>query len=111
MTGAEAHNAFAGQGAVLLDIGGDVGALVVRMPAGLDGLEVELHPVGDPHPHHRHAPHVAVVSRPVAGGGLQPSLVFGEVWAGDYVLTVTGTDDVRVRVHVQGGAVTEADWG
>ena len=109
MTGAEAHNAFAGQGAVLLDIGGEVGALVVRMPAGLDGLEVELHRAGDPHPQHEHTPHVAVVSRPVAGG-LQPSLVFGEVRAGDYVLTVKGTDDVRVRMQVRGGAVTEVDW-
>ena len=29
---AEPENAWAGQGAVLLDIGGDVGALVVAMP-------------------------------------------------------------------------------
>ena len=29
------ENAHAGQGMVLLDIGGDVGALVVRMPAAL----------------------------------------------------------------------------
>ena len=31
------ENPFAGQGSVLLDIGGDVGALVVAMPAGMDG--------------------------------------------------------------------------
>ena len=31
MNGAE--NPYAGQGAVLLDIGGDIGALVVEMPA------------------------------------------------------------------------------
>ena len=31
------ENPFAGQGSVLLDIGGDVGALVVVMPAEMDG--------------------------------------------------------------------------
>jgi hypothetical protein len=39
-------NSHAGQGAVLLDIGGDVGALVVVMPAAMEGLEVEIRPVG-----------------------------------------------------------------
>ena len=36
----------AGQGAVLLNIGGDVGALVVTMPAAMEGIEVEIRPVG-----------------------------------------------------------------
>ena len=39
---AEPENARAGQGAVLLDIGGDVGALVVHAPGALDGVEIEL---------------------------------------------------------------------
>lgn len=39
-------NSHAGQGAVLLDIGGDVGALVVTMPASMEGVEVEIRPVG-----------------------------------------------------------------
>ena len=42
----EAHNAFAGQGAVLLDIGGDIGALIVTMPSSSEGLEVEIRPEG-----------------------------------------------------------------
>jgi hypothetical protein len=42
----ESHNAFAGQGPVVLDIGGDVGALIVAMPASLEGVEVEIRPVG-----------------------------------------------------------------
>jgi len=41
-----AENPFAGQGAVLLDIGGEIGALVVTMPDGLEGLEVEIQPAG-----------------------------------------------------------------
>ena len=42
----EAQNAFAGQGAVLLDIGGDIGALIVDMPEALAGVEIEIRPVG-----------------------------------------------------------------
>jgi hypothetical protein len=39
-------NSHAGQGAVLLNIGGDIGALVVTMPAAMAGIEVEIRPVG-----------------------------------------------------------------
>jgi hypothetical protein len=41
-------NSHAGQGAVLLNIGGDIGALVVTMPAAMEGIEVEIRPVGAP---------------------------------------------------------------
>ena len=120
----EAHNAHAGQGAVLLDIGGDIGALVVEMPAHLVGLEVEIRPLGpeqvrahthDGHTHvhahaHTHLAHVAVVSRPVAEGQL-PSLVFGELQAGRYDLFEKGrADAVALTVEVAGGAVTTATW-
>ena len=39
------ENAWAGQGAVLLDIGGEVGALVVTMPSSMVGAEVEIRPL------------------------------------------------------------------
>lgn len=42
------ENPFAGQGAVLLDIGGDVGALVVLMPPAMEGIEVEINRIGGP---------------------------------------------------------------
>jgi hypothetical protein len=119
---AEPENAWAGQGAVLLDIGGDVGALVVAMPAVTVGLEVEIRPldgqhVGGAHPHHRrqehshdHLAHVAVVARPVAGGHL-PSLVFPELEAGRYELFEMGRPEaVALRTEVRGGAVTSVDW-
>ncbi len=41
-----AENPNAGQGPVMLDIGGDVGALIVTMPASLEDLEVEIRPAG-----------------------------------------------------------------
>ena len=50
-----AENPFAGQGAVLLDIGDDVGALVVTMPPAMVDSEVEIRPVGVAHTHpHAH---------------------------------------------------------
>ena len=74
--GGTMENPYAGQGPVLLDIGGDVGALVVVMPPETDGLEVELRPAGataagataagpttqghrhtDGHDHHEHHHH------------------------------------------------------
>ena len=101
------ENPHAGQGSVLLDIGGEVGALVVTMPAGMLGQEVEI--VGGHDEPGRHRPHVAVVPRPI-GGGTVPSLVFGELVEGSYALVPKGTDDVHLLVDVHGGVVTEAVW-
>jgi hypothetical protein len=44
------ENPYSGQGPVLLDIGGNIGALVVEMPAELEGVEVEIKPAGDEPP-------------------------------------------------------------
>ena len=107
--GVEAHNRFAGQGAVLLDIGGDVGALVVTMPAEAVGTEVEIRPAGDPGPAGHHHPHVAVVLRPTDAGPV-PTLVYPAVVAGDYVLVVIGDESARKDVTVEGGVVTEIRW-
>ena len=107
--GVEAHNRYAGQGAVLLDIGGDVGALVVTMPAEVVGTEVEIRPAGDPGPTGHHHPHVAVVLRPTDAGPV-PTLVYPAVVAGDYVLVVIGDESARRDVTVEGGAVTEIRW-
>lgn len=121
MSTASTHleNPFAGQGAVLLDIGGDVGALVVTMPAALEGVEVEIRPTGshwhdDDHGHghghgHPHHPHVAVVNRPVADDQV-PSLVFPELLEGSYELYEKNTRDVHLTVRVRGGEVATATW-
>ena len=110
----EAENPFAGQGSVLLDIGDDIGAVVVVMPAEMEGVEVEIRPEhgalhhGHDHPHGHH-PHVAVVNRPVVGGQL-PSLVFPEVREGRYGLYLKETDVRRLTVEVAGGQVASAEW-
>ena len=115
------ENPYAGQGPVLLDIGGDVGALVVAMPAALVGQEVEIWPAGQVRAHrhqphgtgrthpHDHPRHVAVVSRPVAAGKLH-SLVFPDLVQGRYALTLKGNNEVIVTAEIKGGAVTRADW-
>lgn len=116
-----AENPFAGQGAVMLDIGGDVGALVVEMPAELVGVEVEIRPVGSPavphehgelghgHHHEGHHPHVAVVARP-ADDALVPSLVFPELTEGEYELYVKPDGEVQLTAQVRGGEVVNAAW-
>jgi hypothetical protein len=114
------ENPHAGQGAVLLDIGGDVGALVVTAPSSMVGEEVEILPAGtvgtaaDPghgHGHgHAHRAHVAVVDRVLPDGDHLPSLVYPALVRGTYDLVPKGTDDVRLTVKVRGGEVTVATW-
>ena len=107
-----AENPFAGQGSVLLDIGGEIGALVVAMPVEMEGAEVEIRPAaaqGDHRHGHVHHPHVAVVIRPVAGGRV-PSLVFPEVREGRYGLGLKDTDEIGLEVEVVGGQVTTTAW-
>ncbi len=121
------ENPHAGQGSVLLDIGDDIGALVVTMPADLEGIEVEINrvdatdhrqPTGHQHDHHHdadhhdhgsHRPHVAVVARPAAAGVI-PSLVFPELTEGRYELYRRPAGPVELIVTIRGGQVTEASW-
>jgi hypothetical protein len=100
----ETHNAHAGQGPVLLDIGGDIGALVLRMPPELAGNEVEARPV-EHADDWAHLPHVGVLAR-----GLSHTAVFGELPEGDYQLYLRPAGPVALTVRVRGGEVTEADW-
>ena len=139
MTEASSENPHAGQGMVMLDIGGAVGALVVTMPASMVGTEVEIRPVGvlsqhshghsahehehdgdHEHPHDgshdpadgmsEHLAHVAVVPRPV-GDSTVPSLVFPELHEGGYDLFEKGRPEVvTLNVEIEGGQVTYADW-
>ena len=102
------ENPFAGQGSVLLDIGEDIGAVVVLTPASMEGVEVEIRPDIAPTGHVHH-PHVAVVNRPVEGGQL-PSLVFPEVREGTYGLYLKQSAVRDLTVTVAGGEVTSAEW-
>ena len=117
------ENPHAGQGSVMLDIGGDVGALVVSMPASMVGAEIEIAPRGghhlSGHDHgdhghahgdgHGHRLHVAVVDRSVTDGTV-PSLVFAELVVGSYELFDKGDEVVRMTAQVVGGQVTFSQW-
>ena len=103
----------------------DVGAIVRRIQAGMQGAGLEIHEVGQSqthaHPHHHdgehahdhghgahHHPHVAVVERPTPDGP-QFTAVFPAVQAGTYDLREKHSS-VWVRVEVTGGSVVQTDW-
>jgi hypothetical protein len=122
---------------VVLDIGGDVGALVVSAPANLAGAEIEICPSGArdrtpdegagwwhgrwrSHDHddatraHRHPdapawPHVAVVARPT-GSGKQYCAVYPGLRRGNYELWLRPDNPTALTVTVLGAEVTWADW-
>lgn len=109
-------NSHAGQGAVLLDIGGTTGALVLTMPSTLVGQEIEIRPIGthrnshhDAHPHH---PHVAVLNRPRDGAYGPPiaTAVFPDLEHGDYELYVRPDGPIQLTVTVRGAHVSYATW-
>jgi len=100
------ENPYAGQGAVLLDIGGGIGALVVAMPPSLAGVEIEARPLPD---RDGHLPHVEVLRRPTPSGEIW-SAVFAELDAGTYELYQRPAGAVRLRATVTGGQVVHATW-
>lgn len=134
-----AENPHAGQGMVVLDIGGDIGALVVAAPRSMVGVEIEICPAGarngspddggdwwdgDWHSHHHdhndghgHAhghgaawPHVAVLERPQGDGRLAPVAVFPGLRTGRYELWLRPAEATALTVSVTGGSVTTVDW-
>jgi hypothetical protein len=123
------ENPTAGQGAVLLDIGDEVGALVVSAPAALADAEIEICPAGrraqEPdeggtwwvgqwrhdhggsgHAPGRAWPHVGVVARPGSGH----YAVFPGLRAGRYELWVRPGGATGLVADVAGGEVTTAAW-
>lgn len=105
------HHHHAGDGPVVLDIGGTVGAVVMTAPPQLLGREVEALPTG--HLGASEPPvHVGVVARPLPGSaGLVPTAVFGALEEGAYALVLRGSPDSgKVLVRVTGGSVTSAAW-
>jgi hypothetical protein len=99
----EAHNASAGQGPVLLDVGDGAGALVLVAPGGMHLVEIEVSPVG----RGDERTHVAVLPRPTAAGpvfaAVYPTLAAGPwtVWSpeppGEAVLVVDVPDGGTVH--------------
>jgi len=105
-------HSHAGQGPVLLDIGGDIGALILTMPATLIGAEVEARPIAGAayisHCAGSHLPHVAVLARP--GSPVRHTAVFAELQDGEYELYLRPDQPPRLTAVVRGGEVSTASW-
>jgi hypothetical protein len=97
MATAERHLPPSRDGSVVLDIGGNIGALVVEATGDRLGSELDLTPVGAT----TAIMHTEVRERHVAGG-TRYAAVYAAVPAGSY--TVEG---LPVVVVVEGGKVTE----
>jgi hypothetical protein len=89
------------EGSVLLDIGGDVGALMLHTPSSMDGDEIDLFPDDTTMPH----THSAVRERHLADG-VSYAAVYPGLREGTY--TVEGSGQI---VTIVGGRVTEVEFG
>jgi len=97
------HRAVTPAPSVVLDIGDDVGALIILTSDELDGREVEVSP-RDVDWLKTHA----VVRPRRLGGHIVAAAVFPELPQGEYTLWSNGQDGEPVAV--EGGAVAEVDW-
>ena len=90
-------------GAAVLDIGGDVGALVVLLDPGTEGTELHLRAAGEI----GSTIHTGVWERHQGGGHVTAAL-FHELTAGTWFVLDTHGDDVTA-VTVTGGALATVD--
>jgi hypothetical protein len=116
----------------VLDIGGDIGALILYTDAAYNGREIEVSPIDEPddrhgrghehayehehdHQHenahgheHGHRTHTAIHERR-SGGQVTYAGIYVELKAGSYRIW---TDDPSLpdRVTIIGGQVAEVDW-
>lgn len=88
-------------GAAVLDIGQDIGALIIYTREELRGKEIEVSPKGN----HAHRVHTAVLERRVNGRTVFAAL-FLALPAGDYTIWSTPIGEITI----DGGAVAEVDW-
>jgi hypothetical protein len=91
-------------GTVMLDIGGDIGSLIIKTPPELSGAEIEISPTGRGDAR----THMAIRERR-SPGGTRWAGIFPGLEAGRYtVWDVSGQP--ASTVEVVGGEVTQLDW-
>ena len=100
----EGHNHIVRGQNVVLDVGGEIGALVIYARSDLAGQEIEICPLGSQGPR----THTEVHPRQVLGGQVHAG-VFPELAAGDYELWPPGAA-TGLPVRIEGGKVAELDW-
>ena len=89
---------------VVLNIGQDIGALIIYTEAELRGREIEVSPRGDA----RTRTHVEVLERRINGRPVFAA-VFPQLRAGEYDIWGK-TSNLPHLVTILGGEVAEADW-
>jgi hypothetical protein len=94
-----------GVGSVVLDIGGNTGALVIVTGPEWHGREIEISPKDQVA---QTRTHVAVRARHVSSG-VRYSAVFPALPAGPYIIWRTPTEPAGTVV-VAGATVTEIEW-
>jgi hypothetical protein len=87
-------------GSVVLDIGGDVGALLLRTPPALNGREIDLTPDNASQPHTHSAVRERQLPNAVSYAAVYPNLKAG-------LYTIEGSGQ---RIVIVGGRVTEVDF-
>jgi hypothetical protein len=95
-----------GAGSVVLELGGDIGVLVLYAPARLHGTELEISPEsGGPHGRRTHS----LVRERVTASGISYAAVYPDVPAGRY--TIWGDDGAPAgTVVISGGQVASFHW-
>jgi hypothetical protein len=100
-----------GEGTVVLDVGGTMGALVILVTGALDGEEIEIRHAGGAW----EGTHTAVRRRHLRDSVVFAG-VFGSLPAGDYQARVRGGAPgqpgpaTTVDLTVTGGEITQMDW-
>lgn len=89
---------------VVLEIGEDIGALIVHAGAAMHGVEIEISRSGED----ENRSHKQVLERSL-GGAPAHTAVFDGLPAGTYTLWTDGVARIR-DVVVRGGEVAELSW-
>lgn len=94
-----------GVGTVVLDIGGDTGALILHAPAELNGVEIEISPNGVREAARTHS---RVRERRV-GSAVRYAAVYPAVPAGCYTIWRDAATPAAT-VTVTGGSIASCQW-
>ena len=93
-----------GPGTVVMDVGGDIGALVLYTPAGMDGREIEISWDGDPGAGRTHSQ----VRRRHTAAAATYAAVYPNLAAGTY--TIWTDEQNPATVVIAGGQITTCRW-
>ena len=92
-------------GSVVLDIGGDTGALILHTPAEMLGREIDVTPAGAPDAHGTHS----LVRERQVSGTTTYAAVYPALPGGDYIVWRDRATPVGT-VTITGGQVTRHHW-